>query len=545
MRIADRIRELREIAAAEQVLQAWREQLLLWLVSITLALGLPLAGINAYLEWQAGRWVTAVLYLLAYSWVVLLWLSRRFSWRLSFSLRALTFLLILEAVALVTLRLNGFTGDGRLWLLAVIVLGTLLLGRRGGLAFTLVAAVVYAGMAWLIATGRMSAAPQEMATLSIYPKSWFTTGLTLVSLSVVFTISLGNLFRRMAEALNTADTLRAELGRDRERLEQQTRTLQRRVAQIRTASALQQVVNTILDPDELLNEAVNLIRERFDLYYVGAFLLDERGEYAVLRAGTGEAGRRMLAEGHRLAVGETSMIGWCVMHRKARIALDVGEEAVRFANPHLPLTRSELALPLISRGEVLGALTVQSTQERAFDEEDLLVLQGLADTLATALQNARLFQATQDALEEARALHRQYLAEAWRAVPLEQLEAEDVASAVQGDGEEVHRLRVPLEVRGQTLGEVVLESAQPWDEHRRALAEAIAAQTALSLENARLVEESLHRARAERLVGEFTAQVRQTLDMDQLLQVAARELRRALDLSQVEVRLTLESPTLE
>ncbi len=535
MRIAERIRELREIAAAQQVLQSWREQLLLWLVSITLALGLPLAGINAYLEWQAGRWVTAVLYLLAYSWVVLLWLSRRFSWRLSFSLRALTFLLILEAVALVTLRLNGFTGDGRLWLLAVIVLGTLLLGRRGGLAFTLVAAVVYAGMAWLIATGRMSAAPQEMATLSIYPKSWFTTGLTLVSLSVVFTISLGNLFRRMAEALNTADTLRAELDRDRERLEQQTRTLQRRVAQIRTASALQQAVNTILDPDELLHEAVNLIRDRFDLYYVGAFLLDERGEYAVLRAGTGEAGRRMLAEGHRLAVGETSMIGWCVMHRKARIALDVGEEAVRFANPHLPLTRSELALPLISRGEVLGALTVQSTRERAFDQEDLLVLQGLADTLATALQNARLFQATQDALEEARTLHRQYLAEAWRVQPLERLVAED--GEPPPEGRPLHTLRVPLEVRGQPLGEIVLEGEQPWDDARRTLAEAIAAQTALSLENARLVEESLHRAQAERLVGEFTAQVRQTLDMDQLLQLAAREMRRALNLSQVEIRL--------
>ncbi len=536
-------RSVRETAPLE-VLQAWREQLLNWLLGFSSLIGLPLVAVNVYLQWQEANRLPALLYALVYLVILLLWAHRRLGLSWPYTPRALVFVTVLFFMAVLTLRVNGLAGDGRIWLFAFILIGTLLLGRRAGVVFTAMATLTHGAFSWLIGTHRLPPPPQEMSVLSIYPLSWITTGATLLVVAVILVFSLGNLFSRMARALDTAETLQRNLSRDRENLERQTRTLQRRVAQIRTTMDLQQVVNTILDPAELLNEAVNLIRDRFDLYYVGAFLLDERGEYAELRAGTGEAGRRMLAEGHRLAVGETSMIGWCVLHRRARIALDVGEEAVRFANPHLPLTRSELALPLISRGEVLGALTIQSTKERAFDEDDLLVLQGLANTLATALQNARLFQTTQEALEEARTLQRQYLAEAWSTLPLEQFTVVDQDDTA-ADEDTLHVLRVPLEVRGQPLGEIVLESDQPWDDHRRALAEAIAAQAALSLENARLVEESLRRAQAERTVSEFTAQVRQTLDMDQLLQVAVREMRRVLNLSQVEIRLEAETLALE
>jgi anti-anti-sigma regulatory factor len=94
------------------------------------------------------------------------------------------------------------------------------------------------------------------------------------------------------------------------------------------------------------------------------------------------------------------MIGQCVEGKQARIALDVGEEAVRFENPFLPLTRSELALPLISRDEAIGALTIQSAQEAAFSEEDIAVLRTMADQLANAITNARLYERAQRAYAE-------------------------------------------------------------------------------------------------------------------------------------------------
>jgi GAF domain-containing protein/ActR/RegA family two-component response regulator len=171
-------------------------------------------------------------------------------------------------------------------------------------------------------------------------------------------------------------------------------------ARFQAAARLSRAASSILELDELLPQVVDLIREEFGFYYVGIFLVDEDREWAVLQAGTGEAGRRMLEQGHRLRVGKASMIGWCVANAQARIALDVGEEAVRFDNPLLPQTRSEMALPLVSRGRASGAMTIQSTEPIAFTQQDITVLQTMADQLANAIENARLFQGSERRLTE-------------------------------------------------------------------------------------------------------------------------------------------------
>ena len=174
----------------------------------------------------------------------------------------------------------------------------------------------------------------------------------------------------------------------------------------RPAAEVSRAASSILDPEELIQQIVDLVCERFKLYFAGLFLVDQSGEWsgeparwAVLRAGTGEAGRKMREAGCKLEVDGTSRIGWCITHNEARIALDVGEEAVQFSNPLLPLTRSEIALPLISRGRVIGAMTVQSTQEAAFSAEDLTTLQTMADQVANAIENARLFAERKQAEE--------------------------------------------------------------------------------------------------------------------------------------------------
>ncbi len=181
--------------------------------------------------------------------------------------------------------------------------------------------------------------------------------------------------------------------------------LERRSSQLQTAAEVSHAASSTLDPDELIQQVVDLARDRFDLYYAGLFLVDtgaSEGEptWAILQAGTGEAGQKMLEQGHKLKIGGSSMIGWCAANKQARIALDVGEEAVRFDNPLLPKTRSELALPLVSRGEVIGALTIQSTQEAAFSDEDIAVLQTMADQLANAIVNARLYEQAQQEIAE-------------------------------------------------------------------------------------------------------------------------------------------------
>lgn len=172
-------------------------------------------------------------------------------------------------------------------------------------------------------------------------------------------------------------------------LQEANYALQRRAIQLEASADVGQAIASIFDVDQLLRRTVELIRDRFDFYHAGIFLLDEAGEWAILQEATGEAGAQMKAQGHRLAVDNTSMVGWTALHRQPRVALDVGEDAVHFANPLLPYTRSEMTIPLMVGGRVMGVLNVQSTEEAAFDKDDVRTLQGMADQVAVAIENAR------------------------------------------------------------------------------------------------------------------------------------------------------------
>jgi len=182
---------------------------------------------------------------------------------------------------------------------------------------------------------------------------------------------------------------------------ERTAELERRAIQLQTASEISRAATGTLNLEKLLQQGTELIRERFNLYYVGTFLLDEDNRYLHLKAGTGEAGQIMLDQNHKLPVDESSMVGWCVANGQARITLDADRETSRFRNPILPETRSELALPLISRGEVIGALTVQSTRPNEFGQADVTVLQTMADQLANSIANASLYTEAYQASEAA------------------------------------------------------------------------------------------------------------------------------------------------
>lgn len=163
----------------------------------------------------------------------------------------------------------------------------------------------------------------------------------------------------------------------------------RRANLLAAAAEASQNFTRILDIDQLLPKTVDIICDAYSFYYAGVFLLDEAGEFAVLRAGRGEPGRIMIENNHKLAVGGNSMIGAATALNEARISLDVDTEKVWYPNPVLPETRSEMALPLAIGNRVIGAVTVQSTEEAAFTDEDVSSLQAMANQLAIAINNAR------------------------------------------------------------------------------------------------------------------------------------------------------------
>ncbi len=521
-----------------------RERIFNFVIQFMSLLALPPTVIFTSIVLRHGDTAHAIAYVSVYLLLLLTAFTRR---RFPLNVRVWGLLVIVWAASLAAYTTTGVRGDGRVWIMGGVVIAALLLDGWQMVLGVALTVGVHALSGWLFIHQILPLPTDELKVLSAVPQPWINTGLTLTAISILVSSIVFALRRNLEGTLDESQQLTIILERERQRLERQGRALQRRLAQLRTASEISRVAATLLDEQELMEKVIALVQERFDLYYVGVFLLDERGEYAVLKAGTGEAGQKMLQAGHRLAVGGTSMIGWSIANRQPRIALDVGEDAVRFDNPYLPLTRSELALPLISRGEVLGAMTIQSERPEAFDQDDLIVLQGIADALANALSNARLFRTTQEALQELEALHTQFMIGAWSDLPAEGWQIVSGEKEEEGNGRSAtaHLLRLPLRLRQMPIGEVILERNEPWTAEDQALAQAMVTQASLALENASLVIESLRRATQEQILGQISARVGTTLDLDQMLRIALRELQQALDLREAEIQLVAPGDQLQ
>jgi GAF domain-containing protein len=230
-------------------------------------------------------------------------------------------------------------------------------------------------------------------------------------------------------------------------------------------------------------------------------------------------------------------VGSAISIGEARIALDVGEEPVRFENPLLPETHSEIAIPLSVGGRIIGALDVQSNDKAAFSEQDVGTFQSMANSVATALENAHLFHETQSNLEELRGIQREYVAASWSGSAREHAGYEYTSSEAAVENEQLSMIDVPLTLREQIIGQLHLEGQQDWTPEERNLVEAVATQAALAMENARLLEESRQMAQRERLAAEITGKVWSSANTDVILQTAVKELGRVLRADEATIEL--------
>jgi GAF domain-containing protein len=326
----------------------------------------------------------------------------------------------------------------------------------------------------------------------------------------------------------------------------------------------------------VLQRAANLIRERFDLYHVGLFLIDRSGQWAVLRASTGEKEDQMRQPGYRVKVGDTSIVGWCTANAQLCTAPTPGATSIHGhqVTPTLPEIRSEMAIPLESHGHLIGALKVQSTEREAFPEEDVAVLQMVTQQIAIAIDNTQSLAEIRSRLQAVERRTRDY-APTERPYPIstqvalsyertdhggihrasattpDELDGLGAAVAaalanrqavVQSDSSDGREaaLLTSIRLRGEALGVLGLhetDSGREWTDDEVALVEAVADQMALAIENARLLEETQGRAEREQLVGDITAKMQRANDMDMLMQNTIQELLTALNASHVAVHL--------
>ncbi len=350
------------------------------------------------------------------------------------------------------------------------------------------------------------------------------------------------------------NTMTAQL---REMIDSLELRVNERTHSLQAAAQVSQAIVSVLDIDRLLPEVVELVREQFALYYVGLFLVDEEKGEATLRAATGQAGQTMLAQGWRLPIGGNSMIGQCIATARPGVMQHQGDVAAHFDNPLLPNTRSELALPLRYGQRVIGAMTVQSDQESAFDETLIATLQNVADQVAVAVQNARLFSESRSALQRAQAAQQRYQGQAWEEylrvrtttgyervgqalTPLggqllpevQQVLAEGPAVLLNDRSV----LLVPLKEGNRLVGVLGFErdqvAASRWSAEQVSLIEALAEQLSLAAENQRLIDETQGRAAQEQIARQITDRMRRAVGWDDLMQIALREMTSVLGASQ-------------
>jgi signal transduction histidine kinase len=192
-----------------------------------------------------------------------------------------------------------------------------------------------------------------------------------------------------------------EVRRQAEALDKLNKAYERRAARLQAHVEVARSITSILDRERLLLQIAQIIQQRFGYYYTGIFLKMADGESVELRSSASRNDEHLSLGNLRLHVDESSMIGWCAANGKAHLANDMREDKYYLPDITLPETRAELVVPLRIGERVLGVLDLQSDKLSAFDEEDVLALQGLADQLAIAIRNADLFEAAQEARRQA------------------------------------------------------------------------------------------------------------------------------------------------
>jgi GAF domain-containing protein len=448
----------------------------------------------------------------------------------------------------------------------VILEAALLLGRRALILFTFLSILS-------VCLGFIASLIGLIPTIVAPPMVWLIfICLDLMVVAFFLFLAIGTIetsleaereTRRKVTLVNQdLESIRRSL---EERVNERTLDLARRTRYLQTTADVSRAVLSILEPARLQQTVVDLICERFELYYVGLFLVDSTGATAVLKAGSGEAARAMIARNHRIQIGQ-GMVGWCIANSRARIAQTAQDDPIRLTNPELPETRSEAALPLRSRGQVIGALSVQSTQPNAFDGEVVNVLQIMADQVAIAVDNSRLFTEREESLESVRSAFNTLTRQAWQQLVNEQsmssyrYQAGDVIESptVAGDHNQDRissgagqvlvsgNLAVlPIKARDQVIGEISIRKpdAGPafWSPDEIDMLETLAEQIGAALESARLYQETRQWAAREQIASEVTARMRESLNIQSVLQTAAAEIYRALGLRDVSIQLHPDS----
>ena len=529
---------------ASDELQIWRLRVLNILLVVALVAATPriVKSIVEVIQspgWWPQTWPFVVAYLFLFALTVL--------HRLDFRLRVWGLAVISYGYAVMAMVLFGLAGSGLILLLAMPLIGMLLIGNRAGVVLTGLSVLIYglftlfAYLGWLQDWLVVRENPTAVA-------SWLGGGAVFVGVLLMLVVMQWFFSHAQTQTLQHARQTANQLVQAHEQLQAHSEALDRYTRLLEVGSLVSREIAAMLDRKELLDRAVHLIAQQLHFDQVAVYLADEGGRVKLAAAARPRPGRQ---------VTDT-----------VRLVIQTGDSQSS-QSPVGDRIHHELTLPLQVAGRIVGALDVHATRVVAFSEQEIVALQGMADLLALAMENARLFAETQANLRELDALYRHYTAEAWQQFLRERAETlqyksgdgdvpEDVweslfaqvrqagrtiTSESEGQGgERYYLLALPVKLRRVPVGVLGFHrsaAAGPWRPDDIAAIETVADRLALAVDNVRLLEDAQRRAARERAIGAVTSRMRESLEVETVLRTAAEEMRRALNLDRLVVRLAM------
>jgi GAF domain-containing protein len=345
---------------------------------------------------------------------------------------------------------------------------------------------------------------------------------------------------------------------------------ERRATNFEAAAQLARTVANIREINKLLPTITDVISERFNYYHVGIFLNDNEQEYTILVAANSDIGKDQLVSGYLFKINQQGLVPVVARTGNLRLSVDKPSEGGEFRIPEYPLTRSELALPMKIGNTMLGVIDIHSQESNAFDDTAVGILSILADQVAIAIQNARIYNETQATLAESQILYGSVIQQSWKtnlrtdthlgyrysgttptvldkplATPeiVQAMESGQIASSDVAINKNSNVIAVPLKLRGEVIG--VIHVKMPIDTElggdEADIVRSTAERVALALENSTLLEESQRRASREQTISQISAKIGAGTEIETILKTAVRELGQQIGGAQVSVEIGSEN----
>ena len=541
-------------------IREWQRQLLSQTLRIVFVIAVPALLIVAYYVWRDDRAWLIPFYVVA----LLLVGIMRFWKKASYTLQTGTLLVIIYALAVLSLLRGGLSGNIPIFLLGFSFIATIFLGRRAALNSIVVVVITMGIAGWLFSTGVLVISP-DIQLVSDKPAAWLSYTFVLLLIGTFFIASQLYLFPRITEALTQSQEMAREIAEDRERVVRDAEIKQRHAEQMGWAASLGSVLASLRQRDELIWRVVREIAQTFDVYQTNLFLMNRSGDALQLAATAGQLGEDISRLGTvtvtDIPVGARNAPGRAVQLGKEQMALLSGSATLFGELPQFPDSRVEISLPLSVLGEVLGVLDIHSTRV-AFSDEELQIFRIIASQVTTALDMLRSLQETQARMQETRALYAQHTLASWRtlleAAPVQsatgvQIDVPQVEALAREamaekqprstwlDAEGIYLLIAPLVAHDVALGYLAFTRAAEkgdWNADTRNLIAMAAERLAVTLDNTRLLIEARRQALYDEQLGQLGDLIWQTPNPEAIMEQSVRELGRFLGAREVQLYLT-------